>query len=150
MQNRRPVPEADLEHSFPGVLLPAQLLDVRYNSEAIPRNGRRGLSQGANCQLFAYALLAANAIAVPDFRSSELWNDDTATRAVSDLAPLDLLLFNSGPDAYGAHIAVYLGRGEAIHLAKREGMPQIWPLARFSADPRYSTFVGAKRVIIRR
>lgn len=147
MQDWRPVHEADLEHFYPGVLLPAQLLNVRYNSEAIPRDGRCDLSEGANCQLFAYALLATNGIDIPDFRSSDLWDDDTVTHTVSDLAPLDLLLFNSSPEAYGAHVAVYLGRGDAIHLAKREGLPQIWSLDRFSKVQRYAVFIGAKRVV---
>ncbi|GLQ54141.1 hypothetical protein GCM10010862_14000 [Devosia nitrariae] len=41
------MPGADLEHSYPGVLLPAHFFEVRYNSEAIPRDGRRDLSQGS-------------------------------------------------------------------------------------------------------
>lgn len=135
------------ERTHPDIVLPARLLEVFYNGEAIPRDGRRDLLRGANCQLFAYALLAANGVDIPDFRSSDLWEDDTVTNTVTELAPLDLLLFNSRPKAYGAHVAVYLGRGEAIHLARREGMPQIWPLARFSEDPRYAVFIGAKRVI---
>lgn len=137
------------EPCSPGVLLPAWLLEVRYNGDAIPEDGRRDLSQGANCQLFAYALLAANGIDMPDFRSSELWSDDTVTLVVSDLAPLDLLLFNSRHEAYGAHVAVYLGGGGAIHLARRERLPRIWPLERFAQDSRYSVFIGAKRVIRR-
>jgi cell wall-associated NlpC family hydrolase len=137
------------ESSYPGILLPTWLLEVRYNGKAIPGDGRRDLSQGANCQLFAYALLAANGIDVPDFRSSELWSDDTATQVVSKLAPLDLLLFNSRHEAYGAHVAVCLGGGEVIHLAKRERLPRIWPLERFAQDSRYSVLIGAKRVIRR-
>ena len=131
---------------YPGVLLPPRFFDVRYNGAAIPQDGRRDLSAGANCQLFAYALLAANGRNVPDFRSSELWADEAVTARISELEPLDLLLFHDKPDAYGAHIAVYLGRGEAIHLSKHEGRPVIWPLERFAQEPRYAVFVGAKRV----
>jgi len=132
--------------AYPGVLLPASFLDVRYNARAIPQDGRRDLSAGANCQLFAYALLAANGRNVPDFRSSELWADEAATVKVTELEPLDLLLFHDRPDAYGAHVAVYLARGEAIHLARHEGRPAIWPLDRFPQEPRYRVFIGAKRV----
>jgi cell wall-associated NlpC family hydrolase len=133
--------------AYPGVQLPAQVLGVLYDAAAIPRDGKRDLSAGANCQLFAYALLAANGREVPDFRSSELWDDETVTVKVTDLEPLDLLLFNDRSQAYGAHVAVYLGEGEAIHLARRDGIPLIWPLERFARDERYKVFIGAKHVL---
>jgi cell wall-associated NlpC family hydrolase len=57
------------------------------------------------------------------------------------------LLFNPTPDAYGAHVGVYLGEGRVLHLAKRIGKPAVWPLDRFAREPGYETLIGAKRVI---
>ena len=116
----------------------------------VPYDGARfavhDIAGGANCQAFAYALLRHFGRAISDFRSSDLWDDTGETACVTDLAPLDLLLFNRTADAYGAHVGVYLGEGRVIHLAKRVGTPAIWPLERFAGEPGYEVFVGAKRV----
>lgn len=69
------------------------------------------------------------------------------TRQVSDLQPLDLLFFAPTTDAYGAHLAVYLGDNEAIHLARAVGKPATWPVERFATVERYRTFIGAKRML---
>jgi hypothetical protein len=105
------------------------------------------LTRGANCQRFAYAFLAEHGVAVPPLRSAELWADGVVSRRATVFEPLDLLLFNRTADAYGAHVAVYLGEGEALHLGKAAGLPEVWSMARFQADPRYRCFIGAKRVI---
>jgi cell wall-associated NlpC family hydrolase len=82
---------------------------------------------------------------VPDFRSSELWEDEEHTTRVTELEPLDILLFNKTGDAYGAHVAVYLGDDQAIHLSRRCGHPEIWPLTQFLERPEYRVYIGAKR-----
>lgn len=61
------------------------------------------------------------------------------------LRALDLLLFNRTPDPYGAHIALYLGEGRAIHLSKQVGRPAEWSLEEFAQLPEYSVLIGAKR-----
>jgi hypothetical protein len=126
-------------------VIPEDFWSVRYNGSRIPGQDA-DLSRGANCQLFAYQLLARNGLAVPAFRSSELWTDTVHTERVARLEPLDLLLFNRESEAYGAHVAVWLGDDQALHLAKEAGVPEIWRLARFAAEPRYRVFIGAKRV----
>jgi lipoprotein Spr len=117
---------------------------VRYSGAHIPHAGR-ALSEGANCQHFAYELLRANGRSIGDFRSSDLWDDARDTQIVTGRAPLDLLLFNKTADPYGAHVAVYLGGNRAIHLSKRIGLPAIWTLEKFAAEPDYAHFIGAKR-----
>jgi hypothetical protein len=108
------------------------------------------LEDGANCQRFAYELLRANGRVISDFRSSDLWDDARDTMRVTALEPLDLMLFNRTPDAWGAHVAVYLGDERAIHLSKQIGVPAIWTLPQFAATRLYRCFIGAKRVRARR
>jgi len=127
------------------VVIPESFWSVRYNGRRIPGHDA-DLSRGANCQLFAYQVLARNGLKLPAFRSSDLWTDAAHTEPVTGLEPLDLLLFNRTHEAYGAHVAVYLCEDRALHLARLAGLPEIWPLARFAAEPRYRCFIGAKRV----
>jgi cell wall-associated NlpC family hydrolase len=110
-----------------------------------------GVAGGANCQQFAYELLRHNGFEIGALRSSELWADTRDTSpVVGPLRPGDLLLFNHVRDAWGAHVALYLGDDRAIHLAKHVGRPAVWGLATFAADPRYACFLGAKRPVRRR
>lgn len=124
--------------------LPAQFRAVRYVGAQIP-DSRNGLEQGANCQRFAYAVLGHFGIVVPPWRSSALWADKDVTEPVAPpYRPLDLLLFNGQPEAYGAHIGLWTG-ADVLHLCRAEGRPAIWPLSRFAGTPRYACLVGAKR-----
>jgi cell wall-associated NlpC family hydrolase len=122
--------------------VPARFLDVPYDGA---RFAVADIAPGANCQAFAYALLRHFGRAICDMRSSELWEDTAQTARVTELQPLDLLLFAATPDPYGAHIGVYLGEGQVIHLSKRVGKPAIWPLDRFAREEGYKVFIGAKR-----
>ncbi|WP_051961231.1 hypothetical protein [Devosia riboflavina] len=98
----------------PSITIPAHLLTVRYNAAVHPGVAHPAdLSTGANCQVFAYALLAHFGIAFPPLRSSELWADAEYSRAVEAFEPLDLLLFSKTADAFGAHVAVCVGAGRA-------------------------------------
>lgn len=131
--------------------IPAPFWAVPYNGAIAPVPGTTpSLAAGANCQVFAYALLRHFGFLVAQLRSSELMADTTSTIQVSaDPEPLDLLLFNRDAEAFGAHIAVYLGGEQAIHLSKAVGFPAIWSLARFANTARYATCVGVKRPILR-
>ncbi len=122
-------------------------MQVPYQSAHYPGSpASNGLVGGANCQVFAYELLRHYGREIPDFRSSELWEDAQSTLRVETLEPLDLLLWNSHEQAWGAHVGVYLGENQAIHLAKEEGFPAVWPLAKFTTLERYQVLIGAKRV----
>jgi hypothetical protein len=141
--------------------LPARLRDVPYAYARDPVSTAPGdLTRGANCQLYAYAVLAHFGRRVPPLRSAELWSDETALRTVAAPAALDLLLFDPGPDpdpdpdpgaapgrpdGYGAHVAVHLAPGRILHLCKEVGRPALWTLSDFAARPRYARLLGAKR-----
>ena len=117
-----------------------------YNGKRYPgAPGVRGLEGGANCQLFAYEILRANGRQIGNLRSSNLWEDTRDTFAVAEFAPLDLLLFNRTAEPHGAHIAVWIGGGRAIHLCKAIGEPATWTLAEFARHERYRVLIGAKR-----
>jgi cell wall-associated NlpC family hydrolase len=127
--------------------VPASFWNVPYNAAYYPgAPGLNGLESGANCQHFAYSLLRHFGLIVPEFRSSDLWADTTYTRQVDTLELLDLLLWNSTPKAWGAHVGVYLGEQQVIHLAKSVGKPAIWSMGTFGLEPTYQYFIGAKRV----
>jgi hypothetical protein len=129
--------------AIPDCDVPAAFWNVPYDGARFPV---RDIAAGANCQAFAYALLRHFGHMISDFRSSNLWEDVRETDIVTELAPLDLLLFGAGADPYGAHIGVYLGEGRVIHLSKRVGKPAVWPLERFAREKGYEVFIGAKRV----
>ncbi|HEU0030458.1 MAG TPA: NlpC/P60 family protein [Kofleriaceae bacterium] len=127
--------------------VPERFLDVAYVGARVPGVGDPDdLAAGANCQVFAYALLRHHGLVLPPFRSSELWDDDTYTARVTEFEPLDLMLYHDVPEAFGAHVGVYLGDGAVIHLSKQNGRPVIQPHASFAALPKYAYFIGAKRV----
>jgi hypothetical protein len=138
----------NLDFSRSPLPIPARFHHVRYTGAHYPgAAGVVGLDGGANCQQFAYELIRHFGFAPPDYRSSELWEDETHTRVVvGELEPCDLLLFNRTPAAWGAHVAVCLGDQLAIHLSQRAGVPVIWKIEEFCLRPEYACFIGAKRV----
>lgn len=125
--------------------LPIGFQKVPYNGAAIP-DGRHDLSAGANCQRYAYAVLAHFGQSLPPWWSSELWEDTTWTFVVTTLEPLDLLLFNRTDDPFGAHLGVYSGQGAVLHLAKSIGIPALWPLTEFTQREEYRVLIGGKRL----
>jgi hypothetical protein len=82
---------------------------------------------------------------IPDFRSSELWDDENYTFAVEEFAPLDLILFNHARRAFGAHVGVFVGEDSVLHLARRVGAPAVWSLHAFAEIASYRVVVGGKR-----
>lgn len=127
--------------------LAPHLWDIHYNGAIFPGSDHQGLQAGANCQVFAYAVLATHGFHLPPFRSSDLWLDRTHTHITHTLEPLDLLLFHHEPSAYGAHVALYWGEQQVLHLAQHHGRPRLESVASISAHPRYRCFIGAKRVV---
>lgn len=127
--------------------LPSSFFDVPYEGSMIPgRQPQLGLTAGANCQRFAYEVLRHFGRRVPDLRSNDLWTDEDATVIPDEPEPLDLVLFGTGDDAWGAHVGVYLGGGDVLHLCKEVGVPAIWDFDDFAARERYRPRIGFKRV----
>ncbi|MFB7410244.1 hydrolase [Streptomyces sp. NPDC056202] len=131
--------------------LPAEFRTVRYDGSRFPGSAavaaRPRLSAGANCQLFAYAVLRHFGLTPPELRSSELWNDTGTTVHVPVAQPLDLVLFNATADAYGAHVGVHVGDDAILHLCAEVRHPVVWGPADFAARERYAVMLGAKRVL---
>ncbi|QLH24793.1 hydrolase [Streptomyces sp. Rer75] len=133
--------------------LPDRFWSVPYVGARFPGSPavaeRPDLAEGANCQLFAYAVLRHHGLEPPALRSGELWADSATTTRVTAPRPLDLLLFNATDDAYGAHVGVWAGPDQVLHLCAEAGLPAVWPLSAFAARPRYRTLIGVKRVTAR-
>jgi hypothetical protein len=126
--------------------LPPALWDVPYDAARYPGTVAPGdLAGGANCQVFAYAVLAHFGFRIPDLRSDELWRDTDATRVVLEPQPLDLVLFHDRLQAWGAHVGVVCSDTEVVHLCKEVGRPAVWTFAQFAATPRYANLIGFKR-----
>jgi lipoprotein Spr len=126
--------------------LPPQFRTVRYDG-ARTADGSHDLTAGANCQRYAYAVLAQLGIDLPPWYSSDLWADADLTLSVDEFEPLDLLLFSADGKPFGAHVAVYAGDGRALHLAKSVGHPALWTLSQFLERPEYRVLIGAKRAL---
>ncbi|WP_063794455.1 hypothetical protein [Kitasatospora sp. MBT63] len=126
------------------------LWDVPYAGARYPGSPavteRPGLADGANCQLFAYAVLDRFGLAAPPLRSGDLWEDERHSVRVRHPHRLDLLFFNRTADPYGAHLGVWAGEDAVLHLCAEVGRPAVWPMAEFAARERYRTLVGIKRI----
>jgi len=129
---------------------PTWLWSVPFTGSHHPgAKDRWPIEAGANCQRYAYEVLALFGHRIDDLRSSQLWADTHTTSRVGagDLAPLDLVLFNASGDPYSAHVGLVMAADEVLHLSGEVGHPAVWSLADFAARPRYATLLGAKRPI---
>lgn len=105
------------------------------------------LAHGANCQRYAYAVLALYRRTVPALRSSELWvHDGLQHVSASDVQPLDLVLVNRTADPFGAHVGVHVGADAVLHLCAEAGRPTVWTYAELAARDRYHVLLGWLRV----
>ena len=127
--------------------LPGWYWDVPYVASRFPGGVPRGkLHLGGNCQLWAYEVLTHFGLGVPDLRSDELWYDTTSTIAVEVPQALDLVLYGTSNDPYGAHVGLWTGHATA-HLCKEVGHPVVWRQAEFDTRHRYSVRIGFKRLV---
>ena len=126
---------------------PGWVTHAPYRSQAHPQAADLGpLESGANCQRYAYAVLALFERFVPALRSSELWEAPAFSHPDRACAEdLDLVLFNHSEASWGAHVAVILG-GELLHLCAEERRPALWSWNEFPTRPRYAHVVGLVRV----
>ena len=140
--------------------LPERFIQAHYNPSVIPgADYPSNLTLGANCQVYAYELLTHFGLPpsqLPAFRSSDLWDDQRYTKKIKpDLSPtqqnelewLDLMLYNHIPDAFGAHVGVYIGKQRVLHLSQANGHPVIQAHTDLLSEDKYCYFIGAKRVL---
>lgn len=127
--------------------LPLSFFDVAYNSQMYP-GVAKGLGEGANCQQFAYEVLRYNGFMIGDFRSDELMQDVEFTELVHIPRPMDLGLFNSSHEAYGAHVGVFVSHDKVLHLSKQVSYPTVWSLEDIQGDEKYRICVGIKRPVV--
>jgi hypothetical protein len=120
---------------------------VLYNYDRYPgAPGVRGLVGGANCQQYAYEFLREFGYTIPDFRSSNPW-EDTQQTVVSELPEaLDLILVHDNLGPWGAHVGVCLGNGAVLHLSKKIGVPAIERIESLMERSQYRYLIGFKRV----
>ena len=131
---------------FPANGWPAWVFEAPYSAAAHPQQSqRRPIGEGANCQRYAYGILALFGQTVPNHRSSELWDDVGFDHpAVHDAANLDVALFSPDGSAWGAHVAVVMG-DRLLHLSAEVGRPAVWRWDDFAARDRYRRLVGLVR-----
>lgn len=130
--------------------IPAKFLSITYNPKQIPGSELSIFEHGANCQLFAYHLLAHFGKVIPPLRSSDLWEDTQSTIVITEqdgFKPLDVMLYHSTDQAWGAHVGLFIGDGKVIHLSQELGHPEVRDHYSFSDVERYRYFIGAKRVL---
>jgi lipoprotein Spr len=128
--------------------IPKRFWDIRFDPDHdVDAQILKGIDESPNCQNFAYEILRHFGRTIPNFRSSNLWEDTDHTVVVSDYQPLDLLLFNRTQMAWGAHVALCVGEGDAIHLSKKFSAPVVWPIERFTEQVEYRVLIGAKRTL---
>ena len=109
-----------IELSQSPIEIPQRFYKVCYDGKHYPgAPGVRGLVGGANCQQYAYEFVRAFGYVIPALRSSGLWTDTAHTASVDRPEPFDLVLLSGKPDAWGAHVGVYLGKCLVLHLSKR-------------------------------
>lgn len=127
--------------------IPGWLTTIQYNGKVTPHTAPFDIATtGSNCQVFSYHLLRHYNLVVPNFWSSELWSDTEFSEVITeDYQPLDILFFHRKEDAYGAHVGVYIGNNQVIHLSKQEGLPVIWEIEHFFTYPKYQFLLGGKR-----
>lgn len=126
--------------------LPASFWQIPYDGARVPGAEPTPLAAGANCQLFAYQVLAHFGRKLPDLRSSELWEDETWSERVAEPQPLDLVLYGPNTEPYGAHVGVVWNADAVLHLCAEVGRPAIWTASDFAARDRYRHVIGYKRV----
>ena len=130
--------------------IPDHLWDVQYNSDHFPgAPSVRGVDGGTNCQQYAYTVLRHFGFVIPDFRSSDLWEDILHTRTTSSPTPFDLVLVHNEPESYGAHVGVYVGDGLVLHLSRQIDAPALETFSEIQSREQYRYLVGFKRVLIR-
>ncbi len=62
------------------------------------------------------------------------------------LQPLDLVLWNNTPESYGAHVGIYVGDNQVLHLSRANSFPKVESLQAIATLPEYKVLLGGKRL----
>lgn len=129
------------------IKLPEWYMDIKYNPKIVPDWKKQDIiSTWSNCQVYAYELLRLNNKNVPDYRSSELWEDTIYSNIVSwEYEPLDILFFNKENNPYGAHLGIYIWNNKVLHNSKDIWKPAISEFGYFQEIEKYKICIWAKR-----
>src|SRR5277367_4934850 len=130
------------------ITIPPQFWNIAYNYDCSP-GATVGLAKGANCQQYAYEFLRYCGFHIPDFRSSDLWEDTEFTAIADPIEPLDIVMLHKEADAWGAHVGVALGQNVVLHLSKKNSRPDIETLDALMSRHEYRHLIGVKRCLRR-
>lgn len=126
---------------------PVQATDViEYSKQFIGTPyvwGGTSLTAGVDCSGFIYSVYNNFGIKL-NRTSRDMFTQGTPIEK-ENLAPADLLFFNSGGDSAISHVAMYIGDGKYIHSTNGSGNGVVIS----SLDDAYSvkTYVGARRIL---
>ncbi len=105
--------------------------------------GGTSLTAGVDCSGFVYSVYDNFGIKL-NRTSRDMFTQGTPIEK-ENLAPADLIFFNSGGDSAISHVAMYIGDGKYIHSTNGSGNGVVIS----SIDDAYSvkTYVGARRIL---
>lgn len=105
--------------------------------------GGTDLTAGVDCSGFVYSVYQHFGITLN--RTSRDMYTEGASVSKSELAPGDLVFFNTGGDSVISHVGMYIGNGEYIHSTN--GSSDGVTISSLSDSYSTSTYVGAKRIL---
>ena len=105
--------------------------------------GGTDLTAGVDCSGFIYSVYEHFGISL-NRTSRDMYTEGTPV-SKSELAPGDLLFFNTGGDSVISHVGMYIGNGEYIHSTN--GADNGVTISSLSDSYSTSTYVGARRIL---
>lgn len=105
--------------------------------------GGTDLTAGVDCSGFIYSVYEHFGISL-NRTSRDMYTEGTPV-SKSELAPGDLLFFNTGGDSVISHVGMYIGNGEYIHSTNGSGNGVT--ISSLSDSYSTSTYVGARRIL---
>ena len=105
--------------------------------------GGTDLTAGVDCSGFIYSVYEHFGISL-NRTSRDMYTEGTPV-SKSELAPGDLLFFNTGGDSVISHVCMYIGNGEYIHSTN--GSDNGVTISSLSDSYSTSTYVGARRIL---
>ena len=105
--------------------------------------GGTDLTAGVDCSGFIYSVYEHFGISL-NRTSRDMYTEGTPV-SKSELAPGDLLFFNTCGDSVISHVGMYIGNGEYIHSTN--GSDNGVTISSLSDSYSTSTYVGARRIL---